>query len=91
MDKEATKIIKEQRRKEKEEMKQRRVANSHTVINRTIEKLVEKRYKIDFNRTWFIVAIKQVRDIFHQIFQFGYRAHPLGYMGVNLGTYTIRS
>jgi hypothetical protein len=35
------------------------------------------------------MAIKEVRDKFHQNFQSGYRSHPLGYMGVNLGISTL--
>jgi hypothetical protein len=34
------------------------------------------------------MAIRQARDKFHQNFQASYRAHPLGYMGVNLGIST---
>jgi hypothetical protein len=29
------------------------------------------------------MAIKQAREKFHQNFQVGYKAHPLGYKGVN--------
>ncbi len=35
------------------------------------------------------MAIKQAKDKFHKNFQDGYRAHPLGYMGVNLGISTL--
>jgi hypothetical protein len=34
------------------------------------------------------MAIKQAREKFHKNFQDGYRAHPLRYMGVNLGIST---
>jgi hypothetical protein len=31
------------------------------------------------------MAIREAREKFHQNCQVGYKAHPLGYMGVNLG------
>jgi hypothetical protein len=34
------------------------------------------------------VAIKEKRHKFHHNFQVGYKAHPLRYMGVNLGILT---
>jgi hypothetical protein len=35
------------------------------------------------------MAIKEAGDKFHKKFQVGYRAHPLGYRGVNLGISTL--
>ncbi len=35
------------------------------------------------------MAIKQIRDKFHQNFQASYKAHPLGYKGVNSGISTL--
>jgi hypothetical protein len=37
MDRKLAKIIREQRRKEREETKRRHATNSHTTINKTIE------------------------------------------------------
>lgn len=34
------------------------------------------------------MAIREAEDKFHQNFQVGYKAHPLGYMGVNLSIST---
>jgi hypothetical protein len=34
------------------------------------------------------MAIREAKDKFHQNFQVGYKAHPLGYMGANLGIST---
>ncbi len=34
---------------------------------------------------WSIVVVKKTRDKFHHKFVVGLRAHPLLYMGVNLG------
>jgi hypothetical protein len=42
MDKEVAKIIREQRRKDKEETNKRRITNSQSVVDRTIQRLVEK-------------------------------------------------
>jgi hypothetical protein len=64
MDKEVAKIIRKQSRKETEETKWKHAAYSHTTATRTIERLVEKQYKADFNWTWFTMAIKEVGDKF---------------------------
>jgi hypothetical protein len=49
MDKEATKVIREQKRKEREKTKKRPATYSQSVAHRTIQRLVEKRHRIDFN------------------------------------------
>jgi hypothetical protein len=49
MDKEAVEIIREQRRKEREETKWKRATKSHNTTNKGVERLVEKRYKANFN------------------------------------------
>jgi hypothetical protein len=53
---------------EREKTKWRHVANSCTTTNKAGEKLVEKQYKENFNWAWFIVAIKEAWDKFHQNF-----------------------
>ncbi len=88
MDKEAAKIIRKQRKKEREKTKWKRATHSHTAKNRVVERLVQKRYKANFNWTWFTVAIKEVEDKFHQNFQAGFKAHSFRYKGVNLGIST---
>ncbi len=68
MDKETTKIIRKERKMEREKTKWRHVANSCTTTNKAGEKLVEKQYKENFNWAWFIMAIKEAWDKFHQNF-----------------------
>jgi hypothetical protein len=51
MDKEATKVIREQRKKERKETKKRHATNSHSVVDIVAQRLIEKLYRIDFNRT----------------------------------------
>jgi hypothetical protein len=43
-----------------------------------------------FILTWLANEVKFVGDKFHQNFQAGLQAHPLGYRGVNLG-YTMEA
>jgi hypothetical protein len=85
MDKEVAKIIKEQTKKEREETKKRHATNSHNVVDRIAQRLIEKQYKVDFNRTWSTIAIIKAGNRFHQNFQASFRAHPLRYKGINLG------
>jgi hypothetical protein len=49
MDKEATKVIRKQRRKESEETKKRHTIYSQSAIDIIVQKLVEKQHRIDFN------------------------------------------
>jgi len=37
---------------------------------------------------WFVVAIREASDRFHQNFAMGLKEHPLLYKGVNLGIST---
>jgi hypothetical protein len=37
------------------------------MIERTIQRLMEKQVRKHFNNTWSIVAIKEVNDKFHKI------------------------
>jgi hypothetical protein len=57
MDKEVTKVIREQTRKEREEIKKRCATNSHNAIDRAIQRLIEKRYRVDFNQAWSTIVI----------------------------------
>jgi hypothetical protein len=72
-------VIREQRKKERD---------SHRVVNKVAQRLVEKRYRANFNLAWSTLAIKEASNKFHQNFQTSFRAHPLGYKGVNLGIST---
>jgi len=64
MDKEATKVIKEQRKKERKETKKRHATNSHSVIDIVAQRLIEKLYRIDFNQTWSTLIVREVSDRF---------------------------
>jgi len=65
MDKEKTKVIIEQRRKEREETNKMCVADSHSVLYRIVQRLVEKKYKAYLNQAWSIIAIRKVGENFH--------------------------
>jgi hypothetical protein len=81
-------VIREQRKKEREETKKRCATDSHSVVDKVVQRLVEKRYGANFNLACSTLAIKEVSNKFHQNFQTSFRAHPLGYKGVNLGIST---
>jgi hypothetical protein len=68
MVKEVAKIIKEQTKKEREETKKRCATNSQSVIDRIAQRLIEKQYRANFNRTWSTIAIIEAGDRFHQNF-----------------------
>lgn len=85
MDKEVAKIIREQTKKEREETKKRHTINSHNVVDRIAQRLIEKQYRIYFNQTWSTITIIEAGNRFHQNFQASFRAHPLRYKGINLG------
>jgi hypothetical protein len=50
MDKETTKVIRKQRKKERDETKKRRTIYSQSVADITIQKLIEKQHRTNFNR-----------------------------------------
>jgi hypothetical protein len=58
--------------------------NSDNGVVRVGQMPIEKWYRIDFNRTWSIIAIRKTNNRFHQNFQVGFKAHPLRYKGINL-------
>jgi hypothetical protein len=64
MDKEGTKVIKEQSKKEKEEAKKMRKTYSQSTTNRTTQKLVEKRHRVDFNQAWLTLVIREACENF---------------------------
>jgi len=49
MEKKEVEVIKEQRGKEREETKKRCAIDSQSVVDRTVQRLVEKWHRIDFN------------------------------------------
>jgi hypothetical protein len=65
MDKKGVEVIKEQRRKENEETKKMCTTYSQSAIDRTIQRLVEKRHRANFNQVWLTFVIKGTCDIFH--------------------------
>ncbi len=65
MDKEVAEVIREQRKKEREETKKRRATYSHNVIDKATQRLLEKLYKTYFNQAWSTLAIRETCDKFH--------------------------
>jgi hypothetical protein len=49
MDKKVAEIIREQRKKEREQTKKMHTTNSHSVVDRVAQRLIEKLYRVDFN------------------------------------------
>jgi hypothetical protein len=66
------------------------VGNSFTVVERVIYWEFDEQLQAMFILTWLANEVKFVGDKFHQNFQAGLQAHPLGYRGVNLG-YTMEA
>ncbi len=58
------------------------------VVERATQKLVEKGARTNFMLVRSTIGVKKARDTFHWNFAMGLRAHPLWYMGVNLGIST---
>jgi len=40
--------------------------------------------KVGFNKVWFVISIKIMRDKFHCNFQVGYKVHHIKYKSVNV-------
>jgi hypothetical protein len=51
--------------------------------------MAKRQAKVGFNKVWFAIAIKNVRDKFHYNFQVGYKVHHTRYKGVNVGFTTL--
>ncbi len=54
-------------------------------MERIAQKNVEKEYKALFNNAWFVVVVRIASERFHNNFRVGFRVHPLGYTGFDLG------
>jgi hypothetical protein len=55
------------------------------MVERTIQRFMEKHVRIYFNNTLSIVAIKEVNDKFHNKIVASFKAHLLEFKSVNLG------
>jgi len=84
MDKKVAKIIRDQTKKERK-TKKRRATNLHNAVDKIVQRLIEKQYRVDFNRAWSTIVIIKAGNRFHQNFQASFRAHPLRYKSINLG------
>lgn len=82
--KEATKEVRHQKWKERDDKKPQWVANSCTIINIIIQRLVNKSYRANFAVVWSWAKIKKTKDKFHNNFLAGFKAHPSVYKGINL-------
>lgn len=47
--------------------------------------MTKRHVKTNFNKTKFATTIRCGSDRFHCSFQVGYKVHPIGYRGINLG------
>ncbi len=77
--------IREQKTKEKQEKRSRRVEHTFTPTKKTIIRNVEKENRARFNNAWFVATIKAVSERFCNNFRVRFRVHPLGYRGFGLG------
>jgi hypothetical protein len=55
------------------------------MVERTIQRLMEKQVRIYFYNTWFVVVVKKVNDKFHNKIVASFKAHLLEFKDVNLG------
>jgi hypothetical protein len=69
-------IIREERHKEKEQKKVKQIVDSFVVTKKTIQSLVEKCAKANFNNVWFATIVREVGNKFHRNFVVGFKAHP---------------
>jgi hypothetical protein len=85
MDKEVAKQIWKRRRKEKKDKQAKKTLIVLIVIEKFVERKLVKQQWTNFITTWSSLVVKKVGDRFHSNFKAGLQAHPLRYMGVNLG------
>lgn len=87
MDKDATKQIKKNRRKERKKTSKKDIYN---MILSTRKRLAEmeltKQQQANFIAIGSSTIFKEVGDKFHHNFKEGMQVHLLGYIGVNLGS-----
>ncbi len=86
MNKKITNKLKEQKVKEREKQRSRRVEGTQfNQFKRTIQRKIENEDRPEFNEAWFVTSIKAVGERFHNNFKAWYQTHPLGYMVFGLG------
>jgi predicted transcriptional regulator len=69
MDREATKQIRENRRKEIQEKQARKTLTMLTITKRLAEKELVKQQRESFIATWSLLTMKEVGDKFHHNFK----------------------
>ncbi len=86
MDKKITKKLREQKVKEREKKRSKRVEGTQlTQAKQTTQRRIEKEDRTKFNETWFVTFIRAIGERFHNNFGTKYQTHPLGYMRFGLG------
>ncbi len=88
MDREVTKHIWKNKRKEKQEKQARKWLTMLIVAKKLAKRELVKQQRANFIVAWSSLVIREVVDIFHYNFNASLRPHLLGYMGVNLGSIT---
>jgi hypothetical protein len=74
--------------KEKEEKWFERAIKTLIIVERTIQRSIEKWTRATFIQDWSPIAIRDVGDQFHNNFATRLQASPYQYRGVNLGATT---
>ncbi len=69
---------KKEKQKEREEEQARIVTNLLITIKQAKCKVVNKWVRAQFFASWSTTTIREVGDCFHQYYQLGFKAHPLG-------------
>ncbi len=77
-------MIREIRRKEKQDKHVRKVTTTMIVVEQGDEREFTRQQRATFFVAWSS-TIKKTWDKFHHNFKEGMWVHPLGYKGVNLG------
>jgi hypothetical protein len=90
MDREATKQIRESKRKErlKKNKKSRKTLIMLIASKKLAKKELIKQQWANFIATWSSLVVKEVGDKFHSNFKVGMQVEPSRYRGVNLGSIT---
>lgn len=70
--------VKKERQKEREEEQGRIVTNLLITIKQAKCKVVNEWARAQFFASWSTTTIREVGDYFHQYYQLGFKAHPLG-------------
>ncbi len=69
--KEATKALRQQKRKKKKDKRAQRVVDSLIMTQRATQSLLDKQAKVMFNANWSTNAIKKAGDSFIKVLQLG--------------------